>query len=48
MFCDPLQLEDMRKNEDPRLSFSTPDFKEAQRMFTDNLKVCSRLTVPLM
>lgn len=29
----------MRKNEDPRLSFSTPEFKEAQRMFTDNLKV---------
>jgi len=34
-----LQLEEMRKNEDPRLSFSTPEFKEAQRMFTDNLKV---------
>ncbi len=29
----------MRKNEDPRLSFSTPEFKEAQRIFTDNLKV---------
>ena len=34
-----LQLEEMRKNEDPRLSFSTPEFKEAQRMFTDGLKV---------
>lgn len=29
----------MRKNEDPRLSFSTPEFKEAQRIFTDGLKV---------
>ncbi len=35
-----LQLEEMRKNEDPRLSFSTPEFKEAQRIFTDGLKVC--------
>lgn len=35
----PLQLEDMRKNEDPRLSFSTPEFKEAQRQFTDAFKV---------
>lgn len=35
-----LQLEDMRKNEDPRLSFSTPEFKEAQRIFTDSFKVC--------
>ena len=34
-----LQLEEMRKNEDPRLSFSTPEFKEAQRVFTDNFKV---------
>ena len=34
-----LQLEEMRKNEDPRLSFSTPEFKEAQRMFGDGLKV---------
>lgn len=33
------QLEEMRKNEDPRLSFSTPEFKEAQRIFTDNFKV---------
>lgn len=31
----------MRKNEDPRLSFSTPEFKEAQRVFTDNFKVRS-------
>jgi hypothetical protein len=29
----------MRKNEDPRLSFSTPEFKEAQRQFTDAFKV---------
>ena len=35
----PAQLEEMRKNEDPRLSFSTPEFKEAQRIFTDNFKV---------
>ena len=33
-----VQLQDMRKNEDPRLSFSTPEFKEAQRVFTDNFK----------
>jgi hypothetical protein len=31
----------MRKNEDPRLSFSTPEFKEAQRIFTGGLKVIS-------
>lgn len=36
------QLEEMRKNEDPRLSFSTPEFKEAQRIFTDGLKVKSQ------
>ncbi len=29
----------MRKNEDPRLSFSTPEFKEAQRQFTEAFKV---------
>lgn len=33
-----MQLEEMRKNEDPRLSFSTPEFKEAQRIFTDAFK----------
>jgi hypothetical protein len=33
------KLQDMRKNEDPRLSFSTPEFKEAQRVFTDAFKV---------
>merc|ERR1712124_227739 len=32
------KLEDMRKNEDPRLSFSTPEFREAQRIFTDRFK----------
>ncbi|GMH33885.1 hypothetical protein BSKO_01719 [Bryopsis sp. KO-2023] len=32
------KLEDMRKNEDPRLSFSTPEFKDAQRTFTENFK----------
>ncbi|KAK9829440.1 hypothetical protein WJX72_005885 [[Myrmecia] bisecta] len=32
------KLEEMRKNEDPRLSFSTPEFKEAQRLFTDGFK----------
>eukprot|EP00877_Chromochloris_zofingiensis_P011522 jgi/Chrzof1/6623/Cz19g03040.t1 len=32
------KLQDIKKNEDPRLSFSTPEFKEAQRTFTDNLK----------
>jgi hypothetical protein len=46
------KLEDMRKNEDPRLSFSTPEFKEAQRIFTDGFKVSSHqihsqsLTIP--
>ena len=39
-----VQLEEMRKNEDPRLSFATPEFKEAQRIFTDNFKVRGRLT----
>lgn len=33
------KLQDMRKAEDPRLSFSTPEFKEAQRVFTDAFKV---------
>merc|ERR1712017_49788 len=32
------KLEDLRKHEDPRLSFSTPEFREAQRVFTDNFK----------
>merc|ERR1711934_125540 len=32
------KLEDLRKHEDPRLSFSTPEFREAQRIFTDNFK----------
>lgn len=32
------KLEDMRKHEDPRLSFSTPEFKEAQKLFTNSFK----------
>eukprot|EP00218_Dolichomastix_sp_CCMP3274_P016770 CAMPEP_0170133166 /NCGR_PEP_ID=MMETSP0033_2-20121228/1111_1 /TAXON_ID=195969 /ORGANISM="Dolichomastix tenuilepis, Strain CCMP3274" /LENGTH=123 /DNA_ID=CAMNT_0010368627 /DNA_START=15 /DNA_END=386 /DNA_ORIENTATION=- len=32
------RLSDQRKNEDPRLSFSTPEFREAQRIFTENFK----------
>merc|ERR1712032_1360764 len=28
----------MRKNEDPRLSFCTPEFRESQRIFTDGFK----------
>ncbi len=40
-----MQLEEMRKNEDPRLSFSTPEFKEAQRIFTDNFKVSAEALV---
>ncbi|CAK0733791.1 hypothetical protein CVIRNUC_000333 [Coccomyxa viridis] len=32
------KLEELRKNEDPRLSFATPEFKEAQRMFTERFK----------
>jgi hypothetical protein len=34
-----LQLQEIKKNEDPRLSFCTPEFKEAQRTFTDAFKV---------
>ena len=30
--------EKLRKHEDPRLSFSTPEFREAQRIFTENFK----------
>lgn len=37
------QLQDMKQNEDPRLSFCTPDFKEAQRAFTDAFKVRLRV-----
>ena len=33
------RLADMRKFEDPRLSFSTPEFRESQRIFTENFKV---------
>eukprot|EP01023_Acetabularia_acetabulum_P061975 TRINITY_DN7550_c0_g1_i4.p2 TRINITY_DN7550_c0_g1~~TRINITY_DN7550_c0_g1_i4.p2 ORF type:complete len:115 (-),score=21.31 TRINITY_DN7550_c0_g1_i4:371-715(-) len=32
------KLEELTKNEDPRLSFTTPEFKEAQRIFSENLK----------
>jgi hypothetical protein len=32
-------LEKSRKYEDPRLSFSTPEFKEAQRKFTSRFNV---------
>ncbi|KAG1674393.1 hypothetical protein FOA52_012919 [Chlamydomonas sp. UWO 241] len=32
------QLQEQRRTEDPRLSFSTPEFKEAQRQFTDGFK----------
>ena len=44
-FLSPLpftQLEALRRDEDPRLSFSTPEFKEAQRIFTDGFKVRQR------
>ena len=43
-----MQLEEMRKNEDPRLSFSTPDFKEAQQMFSDSFKVLLMLSLMCM
>ena len=33
------QLEKSRKYEDPRLSFSTPEFKEAQRKFQQRFSV---------
>eukprot|EP01024_Parvocaulis_polyphysoides_P048891 TRINITY_DN468_c0_g2_i5.p3 TRINITY_DN468_c0_g2~~TRINITY_DN468_c0_g2_i5.p3 ORF type:complete len:123 (-),score=17.94 TRINITY_DN468_c0_g2_i5:818-1162(-) len=32
------KLEELTKNEDPRISFTTPEFKEAQRVFSENLK----------
>ena len=32
------KLAQYRKNEDPRLSFTTPEFREAQRVFSDGLK----------
>uniref|UniRef100_A0A7R9SZ14 Uncharacterized protein n=1 Tax=Ostreococcus sp. 'lucimarinus' TaxID=242159 RepID=A0A7R9SZ14_9CHLO len=32
------KLEKMREFEDPRLSFTTPEFKEAQRIFQENFK----------
>ncbi|PNH09510.1 hypothetical protein TSOC_003847 [Tetrabaena socialis] len=32
------KLQDKSKDADPRLSFSTPEFKEAQRAFTDGFK----------
>ena len=32
------RLEQMREHEDPRLSFTTPEFKEAQRVFQENYK----------
>lgn len=35
----PAQLQDLKKNEDPRLSFCTPEFKDAQRTFTEAFKV---------
>lgn len=37
--CMHMQLQDMTRDADPRLSFSTPEFKEAQRAFTDGFKV---------
>ena len=33
------RLEAAARDEDPRLSFSTPEFKEAQRAFTEGFKV---------
>lgn len=35
------KLEKMREFEDPRLSFTTPEFKEAQRIFQENFKASS-------
>eukprot|EP00854_Cymbomonas_tetramitiformis_P020325 gene20325-24341_t len=32
------KLAAFRKNEDPRLSFSTPEFRESSRIFTENFK----------
>jgi len=33
------KLKKQREHEDPRLSFATPEFKEAQRLFQENFKV---------
>eukprot|EP00198_Chlamydomonas_reinhardtii_P013941 XP_001703278.1 predicted protein [Chlamydomonas reinhardtii] len=32
------KLQESTRDQDPRLSFSTPEFKEAQRAFTDGFK----------
>merc|ERR1711994_34737 len=32
------RLSDLRKHEDPRLSFATPEFRESQRLFTEGFK----------
>lgn len=32
-------MEEGRANEDPRLTFTTPEFKAAQRTFAQNLEV---------
>ena len=36
------KLKKMREHEDPMLSFATPEFKEAQRVFQENYKVRER------
>lgn len=42
------KLAQYRKNEDPRLSFTTPEFREAQRVFSDGLKARRRPAAPLL
>lgn len=37
------KLANYRKNEDPRMSFTTPEFKEASRQFSEAFKVRLRL-----
>mmetsp|Transcript_35754 Transcript_35754/g.43160 ORF Transcript_35754/g.43160 Transcript_35754/m.43160 type:complete len:124 (+) Transcript_35754:128-499(+) len=32
------KLSELRQNEDPRLSFATPEFRESQRLFTEGFK----------
>ena len=46
IYSPTAKLASMRENEDPRVSFSTPEFKKAQRTFQDNLKV--RILHPML
>ena len=40
------KLADLRKNEDPRMSFTTPAFREQQRVFAEHFKARNFLYAP--